>query len=230
MLIVLEGVDGAGKATQLSLVSERLRDAGLSIETISFPRYQQGLFAATVGRFLDGGFGDPRAVPPQLPALLFACDRLEHRRQLNEALERSDLVLADRYVASNAAYQGARLENDEREAFLQWLLDVEYGVFELPRPALQVYLRVDAATARRLVAGKSERAYTSRTHDVLEEDDALQRAVARLYEEFVARAFGGPWSALDVCDPTGAPLAPEVIAESLSRTVLGLVRSAPAGR
>ena len=157
MLVALEGVDGAGKATQLELVSGLLRQAGLSIEVISFPRYQQGLFGDSVARFLNGGFGDPGAVPPHFPALLFACDRLEHRRELLEQLERSDVVLADRYVASNAAYQAARLEGEERAAFLAWLLRVEYEVFELPQPALQVYLRVEVGTAQRLVAGKKQR-------------------------------------------------------------------------
>jgi dTMP kinase len=229
MLIVLEGVDGAGKATQLALVSERLREEGLAIERVSFPRYQEGVFAASVARFLNGGFGDPGTLPPHFPALLFACDRLEHRRELLDALDRSDLVLADRYVASNAAYQGARLDAPERDAFLEWLLDVEYGVFELPRPALQVHLRVDVATARGLVAGKPERGYTTRKHDVLEDDDALQRAVARLYEEFAARSFGGPWSVVEVCDEAGRPRAPEGIADSLCGIVLELVRNAPPG-
>ena len=152
MLIALEGVDGAGKGTQLELVSGLLRQAGLTIEVISFPRYRQGLFGDSVARFLNGGFGDPGAVPPHFPALLFACDRLEHRRELLEQLERADVVLADRYVASNAAYQAARLEGEERAAFLAWLLRVEYEVFELPQPALQVYLRVEVGTAQRLVA------------------------------------------------------------------------------
>ena len=155
MLIALEGVDGAGKGTQLELVSGLLRQAGLTIEVISFPRYRQGLFGDSVARFLNGGFGDPGAVPPHFPALLFACDRLEHRRELLEQLQRADVVLADRYVASNAAYQAARLEGEERAAFLTWLLRVEYDVFELPQPALQVYLRVEVGTAQRLVAGKN---------------------------------------------------------------------------
>src|SRR5262245_7350085 len=136
VLVALEGVDGAGKATQLALVSERLRRAGLSTETISFPRYQKGLFGDSFARFLNGAFGDQRGVPPLRPALLFACDRLEHRRELLDLLERSEVVLADRYTASNAAYQAARLEGEERAVFLSWLLRVEYEVFELPAPAL----------------------------------------------------------------------------------------------
>jgi dTMP kinase len=220
MLIALEGVDGAGKATQLALVSERLRRAGLTTETISFPRYQHGLFGESVARFLNGGFGDPRALPPQLPALLFACDRLEHRGELFELLERSDLVLADRYTASNAAYQGARLEGEERAAFLAWLLRVEYEVFELPRPELQIYLRVEVATAQRLVAGKRQRSYTERRYDALEDDGALQRGVASIYEDFVATGFGGPWTAIDVSDASGAPRDAEAIAQAIVDRVL----------
>ena len=221
MLIALEGVDGAGKGTQLELVSGLLRQAGLTIEVISFPRYRQGLFGDSVARFLNGGFGDPGAVPPHFPALLFACDRLEHRRELLEQLQRADVVLADRYVASNAAYQAARLEGEERAAFLAWLLRVEYDVFELPQPALQVYLRVEVGTAQRLVAGKKQRSYTSKRYDVFEDDARLQRTVAEIYEDFVAQAFGGPWAAIDVSDASGAPLAAEAISQAIGQRVLG---------
>jgi dTMP kinase len=220
MLVALEGVDGAGKATQLALVSERLRSAGLSTETISFPRYQQGLFGESVARFLNGGFGDPRAIPPHLPALLFACDRLEHRSELLELLERAEVVLADRYMASNAAYQAARLEGEERAAFLTWLLRVEYEVFELPAPALQIYLRVEVSTAQRLVAGKRQRSYTDKRYDILEDDAALQRVVASIYEDFVATDFGGPWTAVDVTDASGAPREAEAIAQTITERLL----------
>jgi dTMP kinase len=213
-------VDGAGKATQLALVSERLRSTGLATETISFPRYQHGLFGESVARFLNGGFGDPRAIPPQLPALLFACDRLEHRRELLDLLERSDLVLADRYMASNAAYQAARLEGDERAAFLTWLLRVEYEIFELPPPALQIYLRLEVATAQRLVAGKRQRSYTDKRYDVLEDDAGLQRGVASIYDEFVATGFGGPWAAIDVTDASGVPREAEAIATTITERLL----------
>jgi dTMP kinase len=220
MLVVLEGVDGAGKATQLELVSGSLRRAGLATETIAFPRYQQGLFGESVARFLNGGFGDPRAVAPHFPALLFACDRLEHRGELLELLERSDVVLADRYVASNAAYQAARLEGEERAAFLGWLERVEYEVFDLPRPELQIYLRVEVGTAQRLVAGKRQRTYTEKRYDVFEDDARLQRSVAEIYEDFVARSFGGPWAAVDVSDASGAPRAAEAIAAAIVERVL----------
>jgi dTMP kinase len=220
MLVALEGVDGAGKATQLALVSERLRRAGLATETISFPRYQQGLFGESVARFLNGGFGDPRALPPHLPALLFACDRLEHRRELLELLERSEVVIADRYTASNAAYQAARLDGEERAAFLAWLLRVEYQVFELPAPALQIYLRLEVATAQRLVAGKRQRSYTAKRYDVLEDDSALQRDVASIYDSFVAGDFGGPWAAIDVTDASGVPREADAIAQEIGEQVL----------
>jgi dTMP kinase len=224
MLVALEGVDGAGKGTQLELVAGLLRQAGLTIEVISFPRYRQGLFGDTVARFLNGGFGEPGAVPPHFPALLFAGDRLEHRRELLELLERSDVVLADRYVASNAAYQAARLEGEERAAFLAWLLRVEYEVFELPQPELQVYLRVEVGTAQRLVAGKKQRTYTSKRFDVFEDDARLQQTVAGIYEDFVAHAFGGPWAAIDVSDASGTPLAAEAIARAIGQRVLRQVQ------
>jgi dTMP kinase len=229
MLVTIEGVDGSGKGTQVRLVSERLRHAGLSTETISFPRYTEGLFGATVGRFLNGELGDPTAVPPQFPALLFACDRLEHRGELVDLLERADVVLADRYVTSNAAYQAARLAADQREAFIDWLLRVEYDVFELPRPALQVYLRVAVATARRLVSQKQARSYTDKRYDVFESDQTLQSRVAERYEDFVARGVGGSWTAIDVSDASGAPRPAETIAHEITASVLRHVHPRQSG-
>jgi dTMP kinase len=220
VLIALEGVDGAGKATQLRLVAEQLRAAGLSTEVISFPRYQQGVFGGSVAQFLNGDLGDPAAVPPQFPALLFACDRLEHRGELLDLLERADIVIADRYVASNAAYQAARLSGADRDAFLDWLLRVEYEVFDLPRPELQVYLRVAVATARHLVAMKEARAYTEKRYDVFENDPSLQAAVAESYEDFVARGVGGQWKAIDVCDAGGAPRPAGEIAHAVTTAIL----------
>jgi dTMP kinase len=129
-------------------------------------------------------------------------------------------VLADRYTASNAAYQAARLEGEERAAILAWLLRVEYEVFVLPMPSLQIYLRVEVATAQRLVAGKRQRSYTEKRYDVLEDDAALQRRVAAVYEDFVVVGFGGPWAAIDVTDASGAPREAQAIAQAIAERVL----------
>ena len=112
-LIVIEGVDGSGKRTQTELLSRALTARGIACLTVSFPHYDS-FFGRMIGRFLNGEFGDLDAVDPHFAALLYAGDRLEAKPQLESALAAGKTILADRYVASNLAHQGARVAPDKR--------------------------------------------------------------------------------------------------------------------
>src|SRR3712207_3314277 len=108
MLIAIEGIDGSGKGTQARLLRERCRAAGLSAALISFPRYAETRFGRAVGKFLNGRFGTLDQVSPFLAALLYAGDRFESRTLLRESLFANDVVVLNRYVASNVAHQGSK--------------------------------------------------------------------------------------------------------------------------
>jgi dTMP kinase len=126
-------------------------------------------------------------VHPELAALLYAADRFHARESLRDAIATHDLVICDRYVASNAAHQGAKLRGDDRRRLLDWLEDVEYGEFGLPRPNLVVLLDTPVALARTLVGRKGERGYTTLEADIHEADAEHSAATRDVYLELAAR-------------------------------------------
>jgi dTMP kinase len=186
-LVALEGIDGSGKGTQAALLADRARAAGRSVETFSFPTYDGNPFADAVAGYLNGEFGSADEVHPELAALLYAADRFHARGALVQAIDRHDLVICDRYVASNAAHQGAKLQGDERRRLLEWLEQVEYGEFALPRPDLVVLFDTPVAVARTLVARKGERGYTTLEADIHEADAQHTTATREVYLELAER-------------------------------------------
>jgi dTMP kinase len=186
-LVALEGIDGSGKGTQAAFLAERARAAGRSVETFSFPTYDGNPFAEAIAGYLNGEFGSADEVHPELAALLYAADRFHARGALRDAIDSHDLVICDRYVASNAAHQGAKLQGDERSRLLDWLAAVEYGEFGLPRPDLVILLDTPVAVARTLVARKGERGYTTLEADIHEADAAHTAATREVYLELAER-------------------------------------------
>jgi dTMP kinase len=117
-LVAIEGIDGSGKGTQARQLLQRLEADGLRARLLSFPRYEATFFGRAVGQYLDGAFGSLGQVHPFFASLLFAGDRFESRSLLTDALAAHDIVVLDRYVASNVAHQAARLEGPQREQLI----------------------------------------------------------------------------------------------------------------
>jgi len=187
LLLAFEGIDGSGKGTQAARLAETAAGRGYSVASFSFPLYDGNPFSRAIGAYLNGEYGGLDEVHPALSALLYACDRQHARPQLVAALEECDLVVCDRYVASNLAHQGSQVEGAERERLLEWLAEVEYGEFALPRPGLVVLLDAPPTLARELVARKGARSYTSLDHDILESDTAHGDASREIYLELARR-------------------------------------------
>jgi dTMP kinase len=180
--IVLEGIDGSGKCTQLEMLARALKARGVDFAQMSFPRYD-GFFGKLVARFLNGEFGPLDAVDPHFSALLYACDRLESKPEIEAHLAAGRAVIADRYVGSNRAHQGARVPPKKRAAFLAWLKQLEYEIHALPQEDLVIYLRVPVATAHRLVAKKGARGYTKKKRDIQESNLAHLKAASQVYDD-----------------------------------------------
>jgi dTMP kinase len=187
LFIVLEGIDGSGKGTQAARLAETAAARGRTVASFSFPLYDDNPFSRAIGQYLNGELGALEDVHPALSALLYACDRFHARPELERAIEERDLVVCDRYVASNLAHQGSQLEGAERERLLEWLLEVEYGEFRLPKPDLVVLLDAHPKLARELVAKKGARSYTSLEADILESDEAHGDASREIYLELARR-------------------------------------------
>ena len=213
MLVVLEGLDGAGKSTQVKKLRTYLESVCGGLEYIHFPRYDAPVYGDLISRFLRGDFGSNDTVHPQLVALLFAEDRHGAAPYIRERLENGATVLLDRYVYSNIAYQCAKLHSDdEAEALRKWIFDTEYGDFGLPRPDLNLFLDVPIGFVEANLASQREgddRNYLSGGRDIHEADIAFQKRVRSIYLR--QAAFDDKFRVVDCMDGKGAMLGPEEI-------------------
>lgn len=181
LFIVLEGNDGSGKATQTELLLQRLRAEGHQAEKVDFPKYDGNVFGALIGECLAGKRGDFAALDPKIASSLYALDRFESSARIRALLEDGVIVVADRYAGANQIHQGGKIEDPtEREAFLLWLEQVEFGILNIPRPDVTLYLRVPLEVSLKLLTEKRKaknQTLADGERDVVEEDrDYLRRS------------------------------------------------------
>jgi dTMP kinase len=221
MLIVLEGLDGAGKSTQVKRLKEYLTERCGSLEYIHFPRYDAPVYGELISRFLRGDFGSNEAVHPQLVALLFAEDRHGAAPVMRKALEEGKTVLLDRYVYSNIAYQCAKLQDlQERRKLRDWIFNTEYGDFELPEPDLNLFLDVPIGFVEQSLNRQREgqdRNYLSGAQDIHEASIAFQKAVRDMYVAETAR--DPKFRRIDCSGPGGEMLPPDTIFDMVRAAV-----------
>lgn len=211
-LLAIEGADGAGKATASALVVEHLLGAGRSACVISFPRYTETVGGWALGAMLAGNL--PRPVSPKAAATLYALDRMESRDVLMAALDAHEVVVFDRYIASNMAYQAAQVPADEAAAMMEWIAALETGAFALPAPDLSIYLDTPAAIARGLILKKRKRSYTDDAFDAYEADTGLQDRVRANYAAMVEARILGDWRRVSTVED-GASRPPSDIAAEI---------------
>jgi dTMP kinase len=215
-LIAIEGIDGSGKGTQSRILVERIRQTGRKVELISFPRYEETFFGRLVGSFLNGEFGSLDQVHPVLVSLLFAGDRFESRPKLEKALATCDVVVLDRYVASNVAHQGAKVSGADREALCRSIEHVEYSLYQMPQPDRVILLTLHVSEAQSLVSKKAVRNYTDRTADIQEADGAYLERVRLLYLDLAARESN--WSIVE-CEGTDGLRSVDDVAQDVWQIV-----------
>lgn len=206
-LVVVEGLDGAGKNTLTTALVAELASRGLSVGRLAFPRYGT-LHADLAADALHGGQAGA-ADSPHAMALLFAMDRHAALRELTDLRSGHDVVLLDRYVASNAAYTAARLGPDREAEVVEWISTLEFDRFGLPVPDLQILLDTPVEVAARR-AGSREDADPARARDRYERDAELQAATGRAYRRLAAAGWRSPWHVIGV-DPHVRGLADLVV-------------------
>ena len=221
MLVVLEGLDGAGKSTQVRKLREYLESVFGSLEYIHFPRYDAPVYGELISRFLRGDFGSNETVHPQLVALLFAEDRHGAAPGMKKVLANGGTVLLDRYVYSNIAYQCAKLKNSEEAADLrEWIFNTEYGDFDLPRPDLNIFLDVPIGFVESKLKsqrGGADREYLEGAQDIHEADIQFQIKVRDMYREQCRR--DPKFIRVDCSDEKGEMLPPDAIFEKVKAVV-----------
>ena len=169
-LIVFEGTDGSGKATQSRLLCEHLRRENIPYKNITFPRYGKPS-AAMVQEYLDGNLGRrPGDVNAYAASLMFSMDRYaSYKQDWGAFYEAGGLVIADRYTTSNAVHQASKLPEEERSAFLNWLFELEYGKLGLPKPDLVLCLDMPVEIAETLM--RKRESDTGTKADIHERND-----------------------------------------------------------
>jgi dTMP kinase len=215
-LIVFEGLDGSGKASQLELLKKRLIERGFKVASTECPRYDK-FYGRLTGRYLSGEFGAKEEINPYLASLLYASDRLNEREDIFNWLDENDFVLVNRYVPSSEAFLGARfLGIGEREKFIEWLNVMEYDVNQLRKPHLVILLDMPPEIGQKLVLDKGHREYMNGTEqDIHEGDIEFQKEVGRVYDRLCER---DNWVKVE-CAPENDLRSREDIAEEIWKIV-----------
>ena len=173
-LIVIDGTDGSGKATQVALLTKRLKKDGYTIKNVDFPEYYKNFFGKFIGHCLSEQYYNFVKVHPKIASVLYAGDRLESKEQIEKWLKSGYIVLANRYVSANQIHQGGKIKSAKKRAdFIKWLDEMEYKVFKIPRPDVVFYLDLPISISKKLMKERnknSSRSYLGTKKDAHEKD------------------------------------------------------------
>lgn len=212
-LIVVEGVDSSGKATQSAILKENLLKLGKKVESIEFPNYESES-SAVVKMYLGGEFGDdPNAVSPYAASMFFAVDRMATVNVTKkEIFTNGNIVVADRYTTSNMVHQASKIDDaDKKSEFLDWLYDMEYEKLSLPKPDMVIFLDMPVENARELMAKRANKIDNSQVKDIHERNaDYLQKS----YDNAVFVANKYEWTTVH-CAKDGKVRSIEEISEEI---------------
>ncbi len=171
-LIIIDGTDGSGKATQVKLLRTRLTKEGYTVKLLDFPEYYKNFFGKFIGHCLSVQYYSWINVHPKIASISYAADRWESSEKIRGWLDKGYIVLANRYASANQIHQGGKISSaTKRASFIKWLDKMEYGVFKIPRPDAVFYLNVPMSVILRLIDErhrKASRAYLGKRKDIVE--------------------------------------------------------------
>jgi len=171
-LIVIDGTDGSGKATQVELLMKRLTAEGHTVKMVDFPEYYKNFFGGFIANCLREQYYNWTSIHPKIASIAYAADRWESKEKIEGWLKKGYMVIANRYVSANQIHQGGKITNTrKRKEFLRWLDDMEYKVFGIPRPDAVFFLSVPIVVTQRLMKERDVghgRQYLRRKTDVHE--------------------------------------------------------------
>lgn len=218
--IVIEGTDGSGKATQTALLLKALKKKGVKVATTDFPQYGNPS-SYFVEKYLRGEYGTTEEVGAKKGSIFYALDRFDKSFEMKKWLKEGRFIVSNRYVSANMGHQTAKIVGKKkRDQFLEWLAELEYDIFQIPKPDKTILLYVPPEVGQKLVDQKNKREYTKgKKRDIHEADlDHLKKA-AEAYK-YVASKF--KWTTID-CAPKGELLSREEVHKRVLEVVKKLV-------
>ncbi len=211
--IVIEGSDGVGKKTQADILIKLFRRDGKQVVFYDFPQYERSFFGQMVGQYLNGEFGDINDASPKLISLLYAGDRFEASEHIKHDLGKGKIVISNRYTQSSMAFQAAKFDKEkDKKEFLEWLEELEFGVFNIPKPDMIVYLYAPYEVSQKMVDKKAKRSYTSKKRDIHERNSTFLQQVEKEYLSLAKN--NKEWKMID-CTENGVLLSPEQISQKI---------------
>ncbi|MFI3282773.1 MAG: dTMP kinase [Rikenellaceae bacterium] len=217
MFIVLEGLDGAGKSTQINKLRQMFKDKGAETEYLHFPRFDAPVYGELIAKFLRGELGTLEQVNPYLVSLIYAGDRADAAQMIRGWIAEGKAVILDRYVYSNVGYQCAKiLDVQERDTLRDWIIDLEYNFNNIPRPELSIFLDVPFKFTESSLSKQREgddRDYLNGKADIHESSLTLQQRVREVYLD--VSKVDNSLKIVDCADKNGEMATPDIIFEKI---------------
>ena len=227
-IIAIEGLDGSGKSTQIELLTQHFEATGLDYRFVHFPMLNKGRYGTLIAEFLRGEFGALDEVHPKLVALLFANDRHEFKGQLQEWMDQGMVILMDRYVNSNIAFQCAKCKTqEEKNSLKEWILDFEFNYLQLPRPEVSFFLNVPLSNVEKSLQTErtgEDRDYLQGKTDIREDSFDFQKNVYTEYRQMVEEQ--ADFELINCTNEAGAWLDPK----SISQLIIDGIQRANTGQ
>jgi len=215
--LVIEGIDGSGKSTQIGLLRKHLELKKISYRYLHFPRTDSPFFGELISMFLRGDLGELHTVNPYLVALIYAGDRHDAKDIINGWIKEGHLVVVDRYVSSNIAFQCAKIKNSNDQVKLKnWILNLEFEYYRIPRPDVELFLDVPFSfTEKKLKFERKgeDRRYLNGQNDIHEQNLEFQKDVRKIYLELKEEIPG--FCRIDCSNNKNGILAPEEIFDEI---------------
>jgi len=220
-LIVIDGTDGSGKATQVAYLTERLKKDGYKIKVVDFPEYYKNFFGAFIGHCLSEQYYNFINVHPKIASVLYAADRWQSKKEMDQWIKEGYVVIANRYVSANQIHQGGKIsDTKKRNSFIKWLNQMEYEEFGIPRPDITIYLSLPIQIVMKLLkdreSSKMKRKYLKKKKDVHEADEKfMENSIKSAL--WLAKTQPN-WSKID-CSQKGEILSREAIHDMVYKEV-----------
>lgn len=169
-LFVIDGTDGSGKQTQFERLQKHLNEDKIEYKTVSFPNYESPS-SSLVKMYLSGEFGnDPKAISPYIASTFYAADRYAtYKKEFEEYYQNGGIILADRYTTANMVHQAGKIEDEaEREKFINWLFDLEFNLYGIPKPTEVFFLNMPTQMAQKLMKNRENKFSHTQEKDIHE--------------------------------------------------------------